>query len=193
MLQSQAIQELKDIIAEKSLYVCLKTQKEFVSVEEMVAEASEVEKLEVGEKRKLVEARMVGEKMVIEKKKVAENRKQEMAFERFHKQSTKVEREMVAQKAGTSASQAVAAGDEDQNDSRSRTAADDVVVHRNPNNQNEARVTTNQKKIQLVRTRAEGRDRVSKDADGGDEDQIEDSPGTGVHRPRTLDKRKVDG
>ena len=63
------------------------------------------------------------------------------------------------------------------------------------NNQNEARVTTNQNKLQLVRTRGTGRDRsrVSKDADGGDEDQIADSPGTGVHRPRTLDKRKLDG
>ena len=33
---------------------------------------------------------------------------------------------------------------------------------------------------------------ITKDADGGDEDQIEDRPRTGVHRPRTLDKRKLD-
>ena len=95
-------------------------------------------------------------------------------------------------KVETSASKAVAAADEDQKDSRSRPAADNVDVHRNPNNQTEARVTKSQNKIQLVRTRSTGRDRVSKDADGGNEDQVEDSPSTGVHRPRTLDKRKLD-
>ena len=64
----------------------------------------------------------------------------------------------------------MAAADEDQKDSRSRPAADNVDVHRSTNNQTEARVTKSQNKIQLVRTRSTGRDRVSKDADGGDED-----------------------
>ena len=95
-------------------------------------------------------------------------------------------------KVETSASKAVAAANEDQKDSRSRPAADNVDVHRNPNNQTEARVTKSQNKIQLARTRSTGRDRVSKDADGGDEGQVEDSPGTGVQRPRTLDKRELD-
>jgi len=71
-------------------------------------------------------------------------------------------------KVGASASKAVAAGDEDQIDNRSRFS------NRNPNTQDEARIVTiiiitSQNKMQLVWTHAKDQERFSKDTDGGDE------------------------